>query len=53
MFQFTQRVQLMADPGERIEDLLPANVSNARVAEVLFNIARPFWHAASVQRFLA
>jgi DNA polymerase/3'-5' exonuclease PolX len=39
MFQFTQRVQLMADPGERIEDLLPANVSNARVAEVLFNIA--------------
>lgn len=39
MFQFTQSVQLMADPGERIEDLLPARVSNARVAEVLFNIA--------------
>jgi DNA polymerase/3'-5' exonuclease PolX len=39
MFQFTQSVQLMADPGERVEDLLPAKVSNARVAEVLFNIA--------------
>ena len=39
MFQFTQSVQLMADPGERVEDLLPAKVSNARIAEVLFNIA--------------
>jgi DNA polymerase/3'-5' exonuclease PolX len=39
MFQFTQSVQLMADPGEHIEDLLPARVSNARIAEVLFNIA--------------
>jgi DNA polymerase (family 10) len=29
----------MADPGERIEDVLPARVSNARIAEVLFNIA--------------
>jgi DNA polymerase/3'-5' exonuclease PolX len=39
MFQFTQSVQLMPDPGERVEDLLPAQVSNQKVAEVLFNIA--------------
>ncbi len=39
MFQFTQSVQLMAEPGERIEDILPARVSNHKVAEVLFNIA--------------
>jgi DNA polymerase/3'-5' exonuclease PolX len=39
MFQFTQSVQLMPDPGERIEDLLPAHVSNQKIAEVLFNIA--------------
>ena len=39
MFQFTQSVQLMADPGERIDDLLPARVSNQKVAEILFNIA--------------
>lgn len=38
MFQFTQSVQLMADPGER-EDALMARVSNQKVAEVLFNIA--------------
>ena len=38
MFQFTQSVQMMADPGER-EDLLLARVSNQKVAEVLFNIA--------------
>ena len=38
MFQFTQSVQLMADPGER-EDTLLARVSNQKVAEVLFNIA--------------
>jgi DNA polymerase (family 10) len=39
MFQFTQSVQLMADPGERMEDLLPARVGNQKVAEILFNIA--------------
>lgn len=39
MFQFTQSVQLMPDPGERVEDLLPAQVSNQKIAEVLFNIA--------------
>ena len=39
MFQFTQSVQLMADPGEQTEDLAPARVSNQRIAEVLFNIA--------------
>ncbi|HKV84536.1 MAG TPA: helix-hairpin-helix domain-containing protein [Ktedonobacterales bacterium] len=39
MFQFTQSVQLMADPGERVEDLLPARVGNQKVAEILFNIA--------------
>lgn len=38
MFQFTQMVQLMADPGEEDRGL-PANVANPRVAEVLFNIA--------------
>lgn len=38
MFQFTQSVQLMADPGER-DDMLLARVSNQKVAEVLFNIA--------------
>lgn len=39
MFQFTQSVQLMPDPGERVEDLLPAQISNHHIAEVLFNIA--------------
>ena len=39
MFQFTQTVQLLPDPGEHIEDLLPAQVSNQKIAEVLFNIA--------------
>lgn len=39
MFQFTQMVRLMSDPGEQVEDLLPARVSNQQVAEVLFNIA--------------
>ena len=29
----------MADPGERIEDLLPARMNNQHIAEVLFNIA--------------
>jgi|SRR5215467_3565530 len=39
MFQFTQSVQLMPDPGESVESLLPAQVSNQKIAEVLFNIA--------------
>jgi DNA polymerase/3'-5' exonuclease PolX len=39
MFQFTQSVQLVAEPGEQTEDLAPARVSNQRIAEVLFNIA--------------
>jgi DNA polymerase/3'-5' exonuclease PolX len=39
MFQFTQSVQLMAEPGEQMDDILPARVSNQRIAEVLFNIA--------------
>lgn len=39
MFQFTQSVQLVADPGEKTDDLLPARVSNQKIAEVLFNIA--------------
>jgi DNA polymerase/3'-5' exonuclease PolX len=39
MFQFTQSVQLVADPGENIDELLPARVSNQKIAEVLFNIA--------------
>jgi len=39
MFQFTQSVQLVPEPGESVEELLPARVSNQRIAEVLFNIA--------------
>ncbi len=39
MFQFTQSVQLVTEPGEQVDDLLPAHVSNQRIAEVLFNIA--------------
>lgn len=39
MFQFTQSVQLVADPGEKIDELLPARVGNQKIAEVLFNIA--------------
>jgi DNA polymerase/3'-5' exonuclease PolX len=39
MFQFTQSVQLVAEPGEVESHPLGANVSNPRVAEVLFNIA--------------
>jgi DNA polymerase/3'-5' exonuclease PolX len=38
MFQFTQSVELKADPGER-EDQLLSQVSNQKIAEVLFNIA--------------
>src|SRR5262245_55193050 len=39
MIQFTQSVQIVPDPGEQVEVLSPAQVSNQRVAEVLFNIA--------------
>ncbi len=35
MFQFSQSVQLVADPGET----LPMRVSNQKIAEALFNIA--------------
>lgn len=38
MFQFTQSVQLVADPGER-DDTGMTRVNNQKVAEVLFNIA--------------
>ena len=38
MFQFTQSVQLVADPGEQ-DDTILARVNNQKVAEVLFNIA--------------
>lgn len=38
MFQFTQSVQLVSDPGEE-DRPLPARVTNPRIAEVLFNIA--------------
>jgi DNA polymerase (family 10) len=38
VFEFTQSVQLVADPGEE-ERPLPARVTNPRIAEVLFNIA--------------
>jgi DNA polymerase/3'-5' exonuclease PolX len=39
MFQFTQTVQLVGDGGDAERTPLPARVSNAQVAEVLFNIA--------------
>jgi DNA polymerase (family 10) len=39
MFQFTQSVHIVPEPGEQVEHQLPAQVSNQRVAEVLFNIA--------------
>jgi DNA polymerase (family 10) len=38
MFQFTQSVQLVAEPGEDVATL-PVKVSNQKIAEVLFNIA--------------
>ena len=38
MFQFTQTVQLMPDPGQE-DRPLRAQVTNPKVAEVLFNIA--------------
>ncbi len=39
MFQFTQTVQLVPDPGEETKAPMQTRVSNAQVAEVLFNIA--------------
>jgi DNA polymerase/3'-5' exonuclease PolX len=39
MFQFTQTVQLVPEPGEESKTPMWARVSNAQVAEVLFNIA--------------
>jgi DNA polymerase/3'-5' exonuclease PolX len=39
MFQFTQIVELLPDPGESEAEVTPTRVSNQRVAEVLFNIA--------------
>jgi DNA polymerase/3'-5' exonuclease PolX len=39
MFQFTQTVQLVPDPGEETKTPMQTRVSNAQVAEVLFNIA--------------
>lgn len=39
MFQFTQTVQLVPDPGEEPRTPMQIRVSNAQVAEVLFNIA--------------
>ena len=39
MFQFTQSVQYVADPGENGAGPLPMRISNARIAEALFNIA--------------
>lgn len=39
MFQFTQSVQLMPDPGTEIMLPQPGRVTNPQVAEVLFNIA--------------
>lgn len=39
MFQFTQSVQLVSEPGEQGADTLPMRVSNQKIAEALFNIA--------------
>ncbi len=39
MFQFTQSVQFVSEPGEPEADTLPMRVSNHKIAEVLFNIA--------------
>ncbi|HEY7835201.1 MAG TPA: helix-hairpin-helix domain-containing protein [Ktedonobacterales bacterium] len=39
MIQFTQSVQLVPDPGQEIALPQPGRVTNAQVAEVLFNIA--------------
>ena len=39
MFQFTQSVQFVPEPGEHGAEALPMRVSNHRIAEALFNIA--------------
>src|SRR5262249_9765 len=39
MFQFTQSVRIVPEPGEQVDELRPAQVSNHRVAEVLLNSA--------------
>lgn len=39
MFQFTQTVELVSEPGDEAKAPTQARVSNAQVAEVLFNIA--------------
>jgi len=39
MFQFTQIVELVPDPGDSPAELAPVRVTNPQVAEVLFNIA--------------
>jgi DNA polymerase (family 10) len=39
MFQFTQTVQLVPEPGEETKTPMQTRVSNAQVVEVLFNIA--------------
>ena len=39
MFQFTQSVQFVTDPGEQGAETLPMRASNQKIAEALFNIA--------------
>lgn len=39
VFQFTQSIQLLPDPGQDVTLPEPGRVTNAQVAEVLFNIA--------------
>ena len=39
MFQFTQSVQFVSEPGEQDAETLTTRVSNQKIAEALFNIA--------------
>lgn len=39
MFQFTQSVQFVAEPGEPGGETPPMRISNQKIAEILFNIA--------------
>ena len=39
MFQFSQAVELVADPGRESEGPVAGHVSNSQIADVLFNIA--------------
>lgn len=39
MFQFTQSVRFVSEPGEPGAETLPMRVSNHKIAEALFNIA--------------